>query len=265
MRTVLLCLLLASLAQAEGTLLEASQAIDAAVLPILLRYGAEKELTWGQKTALDDLDRLNKAAAGLVGSLQGQSTPDSLRPLITDLDVARTRVRASLQLLPLTQAEQQGVDAALVTAERLSGAVRHLANRFAGRDQPGGLVLADTPLDAPDRPYYENPRELLGEAQNIRFSAERLLGACYAPGGWRAGLGSPFTISDLVELSRAARDYEWACQSRYRDVSETMPAFVRLVRAYDRVSYVPYGPFAGFEAHNIERALERLSQFYRAR
>lgn len=265
MRVLLLCLLLASVARAQATLLEASQSIDAAVMPILLRYGAEKELTWGQKTALDDLDRLNRAASGLVGALEGQSTPDGLRPLITDLDVARSRVKASLQLLPLTESEQEGVQSALVAAERLSGAVRHLADRFAGRDQPAGVALADSPLNPTDRPYYENPRELLGEAQNIRFSAERLLGACYAPGGWRAGLGSPFTISDLVELSRAARDYEWACQSRYRDVSETLPAFERLVRAYDRVSYVPYGPFAGFEAHNIERALERLSQFYGAR
>ncbi|MCE7872425.1 hypothetical protein DYH09_18885 [bacterium CPR1] len=255
-------MLLATVAWAEGTLLDASRAIDAAVMPVLLRYGSEKDLTWGQKTALDDLDRLNKAAGGLVGALQGDSTPDSLRPLITDLDVARTRVKASLQLLTLNESEQQSVEAALLTADRLSGAVRHLADRFSGRDQPAGVDLADTPLDPVDRPYYENPRELLGEAQNIRFSAERLLGACYAPGGWRPGLGTPFTISDLVELSRAARDYEWACQSRYRDVSETVPAFLRLARAYDRVSYMPYGPFSGFEAHNIERALERLSRFY---
>lgn len=263
MRTVLVWLLLAAMALAEPTLLETSQAIDQAVMPVILRYGQQAELTWGQRTALDDLNRLNQAAGKLVGALDN-STPSQLRPLITELDVARRRVNASLQLLTLTESEQQAVQGALVGADRLSAAVRHLSDRFDGRDQPYGTGLAATPLDPTDRPYYQNPRELLGEATAIRFSAENLYASAYSPYGWRPGMGGPFVLQYLADLARAARDYEDACQSNYANVLQTRPAYERVRRAYDRVSYALFGPFAGFESHNIERSLERLNQFYSA-
>lgn len=264
MKTLIVWLLLATMGLAEPTLIETSQAIDASVMPILLRYGQMSDLTWGQRTALDDLDRLNKAAGKLVGALS-DSTPDQIRPLITELDVARRRVNASLQLLTtLTEEEQKSVQAALVGADRLSLAVRHLADRFMGRDQPFGLALADTPLEPIDRPYYDSPNDLLREATGIRFSAESLYASVYSPFGWRPGIGGPFILQDLAELARASRDFEDACQSNYTNVLQTRPAFERLRRAYDRVSYALYGPFAGFQAHDIERSLERLSRFYGA-
>lgn len=263
MRTLLVVLTLAAMALAEPTLLDTSKAIDQSVMPILLRYGQQPELTWGQKTALDDLDRLNKAAGKLVGALT-DSSPNEIRPLVTELDVARRRVNASLQLLTLTEPEAQSVAAALVGAERLSAAVRHLADRFNGRDQPFGATLADTPLDPVDRPYYASPNDLLREATSIRFSAESLYGAACSPFGWRPGIGGPFVLQDLAELARASRDFESACQSNYANVMQTRPYFERLQRAYDRVSYAVYGPFAGFESHNIDRSLGRLRAFYSA-
>ncbi len=259
----LLWLMLATIALGEPTLLDASKAIDASVMPVLLRYGQQPELTWGQRTALDDLDRLNKAAGKLVAALE-TSTPSQIRPQITELDVARRRVNASLQLLTLTEDEQKSVEGALVGADRLSLAVRHLADRFDGRDQPFGPALANTPLEPTDRPYYDSPNDLLREATSIRFSAESLYASAYSPWGWRPGLGGPFVLQDLAELARASRDFEDACLGNYANVLQTRAAYDRLRRAYDRVSYVCYGPFAGFEAHQIERSLERLSRFYAA-
>lgn len=256
-------LLLAAMTLAEPTLMETSRAIDEAVMPVILRYGQQPELSWGQRTALDDLDRLNRAAGKLVAGLS-DSTPDGLRPLITELDVARRRVNASLQLLTLTEEESQSVQAALAGADRLSAAVRHLADRFDGRDQPFGPGLASTPLDPIDRPFYQSPNDLLREATSIRFSAENLYAAAYSPFGWRPGLGGPFVLRDLADLARASRDFEDACQGNYASVLQTRPYYERLQRAYDRVSYVTYGPFAGFESHSLERSLDRLRAFYAA-
>lgn len=266
-RLLLLLLLLALPAQAQS-LRQTAEEIQAATAPVLESYGNRSDLSWGQQQALEDLLRMRSAALEITGALDAGSTPDDLRPRIERLSIARNRVKMTLPLLGLSAEQQAPVDQAVARAAALDGAVRELADRFDGRDQPMGENLAEAPLNATERPYYANPNELLREARGMRWSAERLYASYGYPNRFWSGYPgpiSPFTAQDLYELTRAAYEYEYACSARYAQVEDTYPAFARLARAYSRVSYLPLGGVASFEAYSLERAIGRLERFYTAR
>ncbi|MEW6277151.1 MAG: hypothetical protein AB1758_00910 [Candidatus Eremiobacterota bacterium] len=258
---VAILLLLAAPLEAQ-TLEETTRGIQAVTAPIVERYASRTDLSWGQRQAVDDLVRLRDACIQLSEALGQSPDADRLRPLVDRLLVARNRTRMTLPLLGLAPEELQTVEAALARAEAFDQAMRDLSGRFDGRDQPGGAALAQAPLSPVERPYYRDPQDLLLEARSIRFSAESLYTHCNR--SYRSFTFSPFTSFDLLELARAARDFEFACSGSYANVQETEPYFRRLERAYYRVGYLPGGGFASFEAHNIERALDRLQRFYAA-
>lgn len=267
--TVLMVLLLASAARAQETLLQTAHGVNSAA-QVLIARSDSPDLTWGQTQARDDLVALASAAAEIASAMESgdsQVTPQSLQEATTRLDVARRRVKASLPLLGLEDAEAAGAPI-LEGAAQLSAALRQLNGRFMGRAQVHGAELGSvTVAEAGEPLIYGNPNDLLREARGIRYSAEQMLaslpssrGYC-GPGGIPVG-GSVFDYQDLRDLVRAAYDFESAASDRYGDVEATRNAYLWLRRAYLRATPYWGGSYGNFAAWDLQRALRRLDLFY---
>lgn len=270
---VLATLLLTAGAQAQDTLLQAAHAVNSGAQVLIARAAeAAPQPTWGQSQAREDLVALASAAGEIAAAMESgdsQVTPESLEAATTRLDVARNRVKASLSLLGLDDAETVGTPL-LQQAAELSTALRQLDGRFLGRAQVHGAQLGKVTLAEAGQPMvYANPNDLLREARGIRYSAERMLaglpynrGYC-GPGGSPIGFGgSPFDYQDLRDLVRASYDFEFAVGNRYGDVEATRNAYLWLRRAYMRATPYWGGSYGNFAAWDLERALRRLDVFY---
>ncbi|MBI3928559.1 MAG: hypothetical protein HY319_23675 [Armatimonadetes bacterium] len=253
---------LAAPASAES-LLDAARHIEGNSRALTLSLGqGQRALSWGQEQALQDLDRLSRAAVRLVEALgfeTGGVTPQALKPLLTELAVAANRSAMTLQLAGFSESDAALARATLEEARRLQTKMSELGGRFWGLDQPVGPALAAEPLSGRGEPLvYENPGDLLREVRGVRYSAERV-GVCrpYLRGlflGWSA-----FDEYDYRELRRAAYDFEAAVSGGYNNVVQTRPDYERLRRAFQRIHPSAYSTF---EMRDLERAIERLDRFY---
>lgn len=229
---------LSTAAQAQETLLQTAHAVNSGAQALVARAAeALPQPTWGQTTAREDLVALASAAAEIATAMESGDrgvTPASLEAARTRLDVARNRVKASLPLLGLPDAETLGTPL-LQQAAELSTALRQLDTRFLGRAQVHGKNLGNVTLGEAGEPLiYGNPNDLVREARGIRYSAEQMLASLpynrgYCGPGTVLGGGfgvSPFDYQDLRDLVRAAYDYEWAVTHRYGDVEATRNAYM---------------------------------------
>ena len=262
----------AAASQDQDTLLEVARTLQAGA-QALAECAAQgvPQPTWGQALARQDLQGLASAAGELAGAMESGDptvTPQSLQPATSRLDVARSRVKASLPLLGLPDAEAAGA-ALLDQAARLSASLRQLDNRYLGQAQVRGSGLGQVSVGQAAQPLvYPNPDALFREARGIRSSAEQMLASRICGRGLpgRLPLGvSVSTLEDryLRDLVRAACDFETQVADRSQDAQATRPAFLRLRQAWLRATPYWGDSFGNFAAGDLERAMRRLEAFYR--
>lgn len=218
-------------------------------------------ITWGQQQALEDLQRLQALSRDVQTALASdpQVTPEQLRPLREQLGVARMRLQASLPLLGISPAQSEAL---LDQLERVFVCLRTLEYRFDGRAQLQGPALAAALVtEPPELPVYANPRELLGEARNVRYLAEAFTRLRSA---WRGGASPGWGWgTEFYDFLSAAYDFESTCSWDYANVQQTRPAYKKLVRTYNKALTFGYGLDA-FRWTQLESAFARLEQFYAA-
>lgn len=261
----------ASQETSQETLLGVARSLQSGTQALVERAAqAAPQPTWGQAQARQDLIGLASAAEELAAAMESgdpKVTPQSVKSVTSRLDVARNRVKMSLELMGFPDAQKAGVPV-LEQAARLSAALRQLNNRYLGQAQVRGAGLGQMSLAEAAQPLiYQNPDALFREARGLRSSAEQMLASrVYGrtlPGRLPLEVRvSPLEDRDLRDLVRAACDFETQVTHRSQDAKATRQVFLKLRQAWLRATPYWGDSFGNFAASDLERSMRRLETFY---
>ena len=126
-----------------------------------------------------------------------------------------------------------------------------------------GLLTASVAAQGwPSAGGFDGPKDLLRAARDIRLDLQDL-GQVRFSGGPNFGPGglNGFNGTDINQLSSAASYFERACM-RVEDPRETLPAYQRLHKAYQRAWRA--NPYGTASVRDISKLMGRLEQFYAA-
>ena len=216
--------------------------------------------SWGVRSAVDDLQRLAAQSARLSASL---STDDARQvvQLQRELGTAIRRVETTRSMLP--QGEQSAIEQMLQEAEAVDSRLTGLRLRFGSLAASVPGHLADYPLQESDSGElgYRNVADLLIDVRCARRLVPTLNNGRRSQWGWGYGFnGGPNNLDALQvrRLELAARNLERELSTQMGDVRESVPAWERMRREYDRLGY----PGAGSNVRQLDRVMNRLDEFY---
>ncbi len=218
--------------------------------------------TWGEKTALEDLQALRHSAAALQQSLEG----DDAKALITvqrDLASAASRVRASRILLPAAPSDAATLEEVLKLSQAVDQRLSQLRLRFAQKASrvPGTLSAQSLRSGDEHLAIYENPKALLIDVRDARQLASSLQTGRFPPLGF--GLAQPNNL-DPIQVQRFIQA-GWALQrsleGNFQDISQVHPLWEKFRFEYDRLGYAG----SSNVTRQLERVMQRLGTFFEPR
>ena len=142
----LVCAALPAWAGVLGDKTRAIQSAAALLEQRMTATAANNSLTWGQQLALDDMQRLNKAAAAFSQALGADDDTDAATSQWSEFQTAASRVRMTLQISNL-DAEAQQVGQNLLTqlkeieSERTAEREARLSRSYAASRPSVGFGL----------------------------------------------------------------------------------------------------------------------------
>ena len=251
---IFLFALLVSAHSSAETLGEALQSVERDSEAVASRQQGD---TWGVRTAVDDLRRLIAQSQRLSAALSSPDTRD-VKELEDGLISAVRGVRTSMVML--SEADQADLGPVLEKAELVNERLTDLRLRFGGKANTiagdlSGLSLEPDESELP----YDNIQDLLIDVRWTRDLVSSLMPARFPqPGG--IGFNQPNNLDPLqvrrVEL--AIWNLERTLSSNLDDVRQSVPAWDRFKREYDRLFYMG----AGRQVRMLEQRVERLDRFY---
>lgn len=255
---LLLGWLLLSISLPAQTLGETVQRIHDESANIIAQRETQAD-SWGEKTALEDLQTLKQSAQALQQSLEGHDAKAVL-PLQRELTSAASRVRASSPLLPEAPSDAARLEEVLTLSQAVDQRLSHLRLRFAQKASRVPGKLADQPLRAEDLALYENPKTLLIDVRDACQLATSLQTGRFPPLGF--GLAQPNNL-DPVQVQRFIQA-GWALQrsleGNFQDISQIYPLWEKFRFEYDRLGYAG----SSNVTRQLERVMRRLGTFFDA-
>lgn len=256
-RTLFLCLILLTTGAAWAeTLREATSDVIEKSGNLITSLQKEPQ-TWGVETALNDLHQLSHSARDLEKALDG-SDAQTLKDHQTALSTAGRRVATSAALLPDSAGPQ--VEAINQQIEAINQRLSQLRLRFGTKASKTPTALGQMPL-AESEPglSYENPAQLLIDVRDLRRWVQNIQVGRFPAFGLLGSL--PQNNLDPMQVRRfteAIFDLERRLTGRYEDIQESLPAWRKVRREYDRLGYLP----PGVTQRQLERLMARLDAFY---
>ena len=252
--SIILWLALTLTATQAQTLGSALEAVEQDVQTVISQQTGD---SWGAQTAADDLNRLLAQAQRLSEALDLEDAR-KVEELQRGLTSAAQRVETSSVLL--SEPAQQKVKELLATVGQIDERLTELRLRFGGQANlvPGRLsevsLSADPPLDG----VYSNLADLLIDVRDARRLAGTLGNVRYPAYGFNQG--GLYNI-DPLQLDRVVQA-GWALERQLSgsvgDVSDSLPAWNRFEREYNRLGYMG----TGSNVRQLERVMDRLANFY---
>lgn len=235
------------------TLGSALTSVEHQVQQMLARTSGE---SWGVQTAADDLERLLAQTQRLAEALT-LNDARKVEELQRGLSVAARRVKTSSVLLPTE--ELSGVEDMLATLEQVDQRLTGLRLRFGSRANLVAGSLSEVGLNQ-DEPggEYTNLEDLLIDVRDARRLAETLGSVRFPRWGFEQRGMHNLDPLQLNRFVRAGWELERQLSGHLDDVSESLPAWDRFQREYDRLGYMG----TGSQVRQLERVMERLSRFY---
>ena len=247
-------LLLVSGVSAE-TLGEATLEIRQEATKILDRYSTRTP-DWGDRTALQDVDGIARAAQNLYEGLGGHDA-DQITSLQTQLKTKARRAKTSSVLMS-SEAQAQ-INSLLPKVERVDQRLTALRLRFGGEASVTGVALRDVPVESNSPETYSNHKELLIDVRAARERVRALrAGRAYSGGLFTDGQPNNLDPLQLQRLINAAWALERRLSASSTDISHSRPAWERFRREYRLMDY----PGSNFNVRQLDRIMRRLEGFY---
>ena len=251
---VLLFALLVSAPSSAETLGEALQSVERGSEAVASRQQAD---TWGVQTAVDDLRRLVAQSQRLSAAL---SSPDArdVKELEDGLVSAVRGVRTSMVML--SEADQAELGPVLDKADLVNQRLTDMRLRFGGKANTisgdlSGLSLEPSESELP----YSNIQELLIDVRWTRDLVSALMPARFPqPGGIGFNQHNNLDPLQVRRVELAIWNLERTLSTNLDDVRQSVPAWERFKREYDRLNYMG----AGRQVRMLEQRVERLERFY---
>lgn len=215
--------------------------------------------TWGTKTALRDLESLNRSAQELEVALKGHDAAlilEQQRVLAT----ASRRIGVSGRLLPASiQPELRELQSRVAD---IDSRITQIRLRFATKASSTPRALSEVALfpDETGLEVYDNPADLLIDVRAANLLVRSLSGE--SEPAYAIGIDSSYELepSQINRLVRAAEELQSNLSGRYSDVRESLPSWKKMKREYDRIGYL--APTT--TSRQLERVMERLGSFFGA-
>ena len=217
--------------------------------------------SWGEKTAVEDLQRLVTVSHQLTAAFSGRDARQ-VEALQRELATAARRVGTSSVLLP--DSEQPKIQDIVDNVDDVDERLTELRLRFGSKANLVPGSLADVSLEPTGDGGYTNVQDLLIDVRYARELVQSLRVSRTSPFGYGYGFGTgpngPNAI-DPLQLRRAVQaswDFQRTLQGQVTDVSESYRAWRKFERAYNRLGYVG----SGRVVTRLERVMGRLGHFY---
>jgi hypothetical protein len=215
--------------------------------------------TWGVQTAADDLNRFVAECGRLSAGLASDDARD-VEALQRGFKSAARRVETSSVMLP--DADQAELDQILDQVALVDQRLTELRLRFGSQANMVYGALDNVSLVTSDDPIgqYANIKELLIDVRCARSLASSLRVGRYPLYGF--GFNEPNNLDSLQvrRVVQAAWALERDLSVQIDDVSQSVPAWDRFYREYNRLGY----PGTGSNVRQLERVVSRLERFYSA-
>lgn len=258
MKILLGWLLLSGVLHAQ-TLGEAVQQVRDSSAVLITKRQLQAE-TWGQKTAIEDLESLQKSAEVLLESLQSRDAR-SLVEAQRDFSSQASRVRSSSPLLPDAPSDTEAVQELLGQVRAVDNRLTEIRTRFAEKASRVPQSLGDEPLQSDSQAFelYENPQALLIDIRDARQLAASLETGRLPQFGF--GLAQPNNLDSLQvrRFIQAGWALQRAAEGNFGDISELTPQWEKFRFEYDRLGY----PGSTQVTRQLERVMDRLTAFFK--
>lgn len=235
------------------TIGEVLKSVEAETQAVLSRQTGE---SWGVQTAADDLQRLLAQSQRLSAAMSSNDAVE-VEPLQRGLASAARRAETSSVML--SDSDQQQVAGIAEKVGRVDERLTELRLRFGSKASLVPGALNDVGMEGETDGIYTNIPDLLIDVRDaVRLAST--LRSSNPPFNFGFNNTTPNNL-DALQVRRvvlAGWELERQLSGNVADISQTVPAWERFEREYNRLGY----PGSGFNIRQLERVMERLSAFY---
>ncbi len=221
----------------------------------------EPNSTWGEETALDDMNQLKRALVAMQAALEEESDAAQLDIQVSDLKAASRRAETSSVLLPSTQAKND-LEAILAEIRDLCERLDSIRGRFGTKASRFETPLAEVELQVSleGLDLYRNQEALLIDIRDLRRLVSSLQVGGFPQQG--IGFGQPNNLEGLQvrRLVLATWELERNLSGQLEDITEVMRSWHKTDQEYRRLGY----PGNSEVVRQMERVMSRLETFFAA-